>query len=89
MSEWQPIDTAPKDGTTVLLFRRLDPWNVIGYGRWISTKWRLKDGTTPIEGWLSYGFDDPPGNLGLGGPTHWMPLPEPPKEPMNRRSTEG
>lgn len=32
-----------------------------------------------ISGWLSRGFFNPPGELGLGHPTHWMPLPEPPK----------
>lgn len=72
MSEWQPITTAPKDGTAVLLYRQCGIWRVRGYGRW-------EDGPGQISGWISYGFYEPPGNLGLAAPTHWMPLPDPPK----------
>lgn len=32
-----------------------------------------------IDGWIPRGFTDPPGELGLGNPTHWMPLPSPPE----------
>lgn len=67
---WQPIETAPKDGTPVLLYRECAGWSVRGWGYWVDVK--------GIDGWVSHGFGDPPGNLGLGHPTHWMPLPEPP-----------
>lgn len=66
---WRPIETAPKDGTDVLLFRRL-PWDpmprpiVAGYF-----------GTTEDCGWAAY--DDPDKWID-GEVTHWMPLPEPP-----------
>jgi hypothetical protein len=74
---WRPIETAPKDGTAVLLFRQVGPWSVRGWGRWV----RLAG----VEGWLSYGFYDPPGNLGLAGPSHWAPIinAPPPPEPSN------
>jgi hypothetical protein len=68
-AQWQPIETAPKDGTTILLFRHLKSWNVIGYGHWEDLR--------GVSGWLSYGLNEPPGNLGLAHPTHWMPLPAP------------
>ncbi len=76
MSEWQPIETAPRDGTVVLLGRDVgEPWGFVrGYGHFEGKADEL------ISGWLSYGLYDPPGNLGLGNPTHWMPLPAPPKD---------
>lgn len=72
MTEWQPIETAPKDGTHVLGF-----WP--GFG-----------GLAPatIETWWGEGLDRAKGHTwqstyeegeGEYGPTHWMPLPVPPK----------
>ncbi len=65
--EWQPIETAPEDGTEVLAsgFLYDDPAN----GRWIEACkfwW---------SGWVLSSNDSKVYN-----PTHWMPLPEPPKE---------
>lgn len=70
MSEWQPIETAPKDGTVVYLYRQVGDWKVRGHGYW--------EGGGIVSGWITQGFYDPPGNLGLAHPTHWMPLPAPP-----------
>lgn len=42
-------------------------WRVLGFGRW--------EQVGDIGGWISYGFSDPPGNLGLAAPTHWQELP--------------
>ena len=83
MSEWQPIETAPKDGTHVMLSRG----DRVTLGNWesvISTSpeyhangtylGQFEDGNS-WEGWMSWdgGFcEETP-------PTHWMPLPEPPK----------
>jgi hypothetical protein len=79
-AEWLPIETAPKDGTSV------DLWIVDGY--------RLADVrfTVPVESlgespcWCEYttdfhGYGDW-GIYPIGReivPSHWMPLPEPPK----------
>lgn len=70
MSEWKPIETAPKDETDVLLYRT----------------WDLKKTLPPIvAGWFdNYGYagwcsHEKPDHFIEGTPTHWMPLPEPPK----------
>ena len=66
--QWQPIASAPKDGTKVLLY--WPHWSgvaVIGYNadrRWISMV-KLSDEQDP-------------------GPTHWRPLPLPPQEEQAR-----
>ena len=69
MTEWQPIETAPKNGELILLSPAFDrPYAI---GRWA---WEYGDGL-----W----FMDSVGTLcGIWKPTHWMPLPEPPKEPQ-------
>ena len=68
MSEWKPIDTAPKDGTRILAF-----WPDSGDGVdneaeartwWENDRWE--------NPWGSSLYDPPP--------THWMPLPPPPGE---------
>lgn len=59
---WQPIETAPKDGTNIIA-------NVPGFGMgkmvlfWMDSRWR-----------------ESAQMLGLKvEPTHWMPLPQPPR----------
>jgi hypothetical protein len=61
--EWQPISTAPKDGTRIMLWLSgpiRSPKAVFGKGH--SGFW-ITEGSGPAN------------------PTHWMPLPEPPKQP--------
>jgi hypothetical protein len=64
MNEWQPIETAPKDGTPVLVF--------------VPKAWGKHDEIhvgKQRRFWVvgnQFYFD-------IGNPTHWMPLPEPPK----------
>lgn len=70
-SQWRPIETAPKDGTVVLLFKHSMDFKIRGYGYW-------EGGDAFVSGWISKGFDETFGNLGLGNPSHWMPLPESP-----------
>ncbi len=68
MSDWQPIETAPLDATEVLIVAVFD------------------NGINPLYAVASndgHGWRDM-GDMGWGGtdgiePTHWMPLPEPPK----------
>jgi len=72
-NEWQPIETAPKDGTPVHLARDMgDIWGwVVGWGHW--------EEVHGISGWIARGYYEVPGDLGLGSPDLWMPLPAPPK----------
>lgn len=71
--QWRPIAEAPRDGTTIIVGCHMPAWGwVQGWARW--------DGAAGIYGWISRGFFDPPGNLGLGHPTHFMPLRPPPAE---------
>jgi hypothetical protein len=59
---WQPIETAPKDGTRVLIADS-NVWMAV------ATFWPCN----------MYWTDDTISGLKLNSPTHWMPLPEPPK----------
>lgn len=74
MTEWQPIETAPKDGTPILLARK----EYIDIGLWDHTH-ICRQGAAPGS-WMS-GFDGsgPDGPEDDYWPTHWMPLPQPPK----------
>lgn len=81
---WQPIATAPKDGSRLLLFSTRDgvslgAWNTIKYKRW-----ELVDDNTQ----KAVGVDDHSGWYGSNGEgieicavtlTHWMPLPDGPR----------
>lgn len=60
--EWQLIETAPKDGTHVLVFM---------YGDMTTAYW---DGET----WELSIASDGPVESNEVNPTHWMPLPTPP-----------
>jgi hypothetical protein len=67
---WQPIETAPKDGSFVLLFYpRAEPPVSIGY-------WDDAFGIAKIAGWMMMEFDSA---FSAVTPTHWMPLPPAPE----------
>lgn len=67
MNNWPPINTAPKDGTEILL------WTHAGI---IQASWDWHDwGYFPV-----YPTYDGIGGVALSSkPTHWQPLPEPPE----------
>lgn len=67
MSDWQPIETAPKHDFDILL----GSGNQRAVVRWENGYWKPQNvsdyyGAYPI--YLDF------------EPTHWMPLPEPPKD---------
>jgi hypothetical protein len=68
MTGWRDIETAPKDGTEVLLFGKALYGREVMKVCWWSNRaaWQIAEtvsGATPI-------FNEP---------THWMPLPQPPE----------
>jgi hypothetical protein len=70
---WQPIATAPRDGTTVLVHHPASGFVLVSWFPWgIGSADNDGFGTNWKSDWdRSY----------LGSePTHWMPLPAPPKE---------
>lgn len=74
-ANWQPIETAPKDGTAVILWVP-GVYQCVRIGSFRSDDFREKDG--PL--WLENDHDD--FSTGYAStplcPTHWMPLPSPP-----------
>ena len=67
---WQLIDTAPKDGTRIILYRPSQEDETPVIGRW----------ERPASGQRRGQWDYPYENNYKPHPTHWMPLPEPPTE---------
>lgn len=74
---WQPIETAPKDGTKILVFTAIGD---IEIGQWCTTEWdryelhdadrNLYTRRVDIHEFWNNNF-----------PTHWMPLPAAPEPP--------
>lgn len=68
---WQPIETAPKDGTPVL------GWD----GDCMTTvQWWWPSIGTPADGYWDLVCAGMYASDGEWAPTHWMPLPPPPAE---------
>ena len=65
--EWQPLETAPKDGREILLFAQgilvVAHWDEFGRG------WVMRERGKPKDQWVFA--------------SHWMPLPEPPEGNCN------
>lgn len=64
--EWKPIATAPKDGKEVIVYEE----SSCG-GHWINIRYYSEEGDKYGRHWRMDGD--------WSNPTHWMPLPEPPK----------
>lgn len=73
VAEWLPITDEQCDGRTYIVGRDMGTWGFVrGYGYFSDRPHQL------VSGWICRGFTDPPGELGLGHPTHYQPLPPPP-----------
>jgi len=75
-NEWQPIETAPRDGTDIILY---EPATVsfpgeLKTGKW----WNAWYGDETKPGWIISNCDEEYGWYIEA--THWMPLPKPPKQ---------
>ena len=70
-SKWQPIKTAPMNNTLILLCYLDDEDYLVNTGYW-ATYYHLEERLQedPHWEWPNYGYQ----------PTHWMDLPQPPKE---------
>lgn len=82
---WQPIETAPKDGTNILVFYTKASVDFCHIAWWDNGEFYKEQGYQNIEdatGWWSYIKDSFSSHKlnGYDAPTHWMPLPQPPKE---------
>jgi hypothetical protein len=79
MTDWQPIESAPKDGTEVLVLYMHIKTQCVFNAFYASEEdgWDRED-----VGWWSYEHSEV-SRIKLEGfmkPTHWMPLPAPPKD---------
>jgi hypothetical protein len=71
MTDWQPIETAPRDGMEIIgVMKSYHPSYGIPFSptlTWfLGDKWRYYDRVLEEVDWYE--------------PTHWRPLPQPPKE---------
>ena len=69
--QWQPIDTAPKDGTLILVYPGLWTGKTCSIARFNGDEYSNK----PRPYWSR---DDAYGRINVSRdkpPTHWMPLP--------------
>lgn len=73
---WQPIETAPKDGTDIIVMYMHIETQIVHAAFWLDG-----EGVDAVDvGWWSYKYSEV-GRVHLTewmAPTHWMPLPEPP-----------
>jgi hypothetical protein len=78
MSAWQPIETAPKDGTKFWGLNGEDAiamfWHP-GFGEFVSGFHRM----TMAAGYTIDGQPFKDHSPEVHSPSHWMPLPEPPE----------
>jgi len=73
--EWQPIETAPANG-------EFFGYCVNSKGQcWLEPRCRLnEDGVVEVYGWIDCGYEDFEPTPSFWRVTHWMPIPEPPKQ---------
>jgi hypothetical protein len=69
--QWQPIETAPRDGTAVLLTDGFD----VAVARWEDTGMRFQNLAWVVSRYIDGEYNS---TVDFDDPTHWMPLPPKP-----------
>lgn len=72
---WQPIETAPKDGTYVLVYPGAYTKIPMSIARWDDDRYASR----PRPYWRRLECKDITTSR-INHPTHWAPMPEPPQE---------
>jgi len=70
MTTWLPINSAPRDGTEILIWHELGQCRIV-FWKSLPTQEKTK------EGYWAYPGED---HFGTETCRWWMPLPEPPKK---------
>ena len=81
MTDWQPIETAPKDGTSIIAMYIHINTEIVHAVFWMDVE-EDSPGDPDDVGWWTYVWSEV-GRSKLEDwmtPTHWMPLPPPPKK---------
>lgn len=69
LPDWQPIKTAPRDGTNILLAWGQDGVSQGHYIPGLPHPWKFIDTNDGLTWLINHAVDGP------GGPTHWQPMP--------------
>ncbi len=81
---WQPIRTAPKDGSEVLVGVDIATVWIVRNARWVDGGGHFE------EGWWTFKHSVTQEKLqGIYAPTHWMPMAEPPEVNLDDALFEG
>jgi hypothetical protein len=76
--QWQPIATAPRDGTWLLACEAGDELPYLCY--WEEDLYRPNGGSGGSSGWFAQNWMDRWGDCPKAEhPTHWMPIPQLPE----------
>jgi hypothetical protein len=80
LGAWQPIETAPRDGTWLLLAGGECDYDESSdnKGRIVSAQWTTKRNSSTAKGHWQFAWYDGGYYGEYENPTHWMPLPAPP-----------
>lgn len=74
--QWQPIETAPRDGTKFLAYGVELGTRFLGNARWYSYGLGVVRGSYIAHSFFCYDGIC----AGAFTPSHWMPMPQPPEE---------
>lgn len=68
---WMPIETAPKDGTSIIVMYEICDEIFVHVASWLDKDDKFQEGWTTYGNTYSWGYLE-----GLQKPKYWLPLPE-------------